>query len=107
MASQTSNQALPYPQGTDTPADTPLFIQSLAQAVEKKLVQVFTTTSDRDTKLTAPTNGMLAVCTSSEEMFLRVGGAWVRIYPTTSQIMYGTSTPSNSSGADGDIYMKY
>lgn len=107
MATTTANQGMPYPQSSDTPADTPLFIQNLAQALEKKLVQVFTTSTDRDTKLTSPTNGMFCVLTTPGEMYLRTGGAWVKTYPVDSHILSGTTTPSSGSGNNGDIYIKY
>lgn len=106
MALNTANQGLPYPEGTDAP-NVPQFIQNLATAVEKKLVMVFTNSSQRGTKVAAPTAGMLCVLTDSDVIEMYDGAAWVRVFPAPGpSITRGTTVPSNGSGADGDIFLK-
>lgn len=77
----TTNQALPYPALTD-PANGPVAVQNLAQAVEKKLVMVFVDAADRAAKLTAPTAGMLSFLTATGLFYYYSGTAWVQLLPT-------------------------
>lgn len=107
MATNTANQALPYPQPTDDPADTPSFIQGLAEAVEKKLVMVFTDSTQRTTKVPAPTSGMMSVLTSTDIVEFFDGAVWKQIYPPlVPTFTRGTSVPSNGTGANGDVFFK-
>jgi len=107
MATTTTNQLLPYPVSTDTPADTPLFMQNLAQAVEKKLVQVFTSTTDRNTKLPTPVTGMFCITTDTLRAFWWNGASWIQVLPiTVPAITSGGSVPLDANGANGDIYFK-
>lgn len=107
MATTTANQAMPYPEPEDDPADVPEFIQNLAEAVEKKLVMVFTSTSQRSTKVPSPTAGMMSVMTDTDVVEFYDGAAWKRVYPpAVPAITVGTAVPSNSSGANGDIFIK-
>lgn len=107
MALNTTNQGLPYPESTDTP-NTPLHIQNLAVAVEKKVVMVFTDSTQRDTKVAAPTSGMFCVLTGTDVVQFYDGATWQQIYPPViPTFTRGTVVPSNSSGADGDVFLKF
>lgn len=103
----TANQALPYPTSTDDP-NVPQDLQALAEAVEKKLVMVFTGTSDRSTRLPAPTAGMVSVRTDVDIVEVYDGAAWQQVYPPkVPAVTNGTVVPSNSSGANGDVFFKF
>ena len=107
MATTTANQGLPYPQSTDTPADTPLFMQNLALAVEKQLVMTFTSISDRDAKVTVPVKGMFAITKDTMFGYWYDGTQWVKILPVTvPAITSGSSVPLDANGSNGDIYFK-
>lgn len=108
----TAIQSLPYPDGdnaANTPADTPLFIQRLAEAVEKRLFGVYATASDRDTKIGGSLEeGMIAYLKDSDIMVLYTGAAWKQVYPVTGPTLRsGTTTPDNSLGVNGDVYVKF
>lgn len=107
MATTTAIQGLPVPQSTDTP-DVPRDFLALANAVEKKLVMVFTTTAQRSSLVTSPTAGMVTVITSTETIDLYNGTTWKQIYPPTGQPNHsvGSTVPSNATGADGDVFFK-
>lgn len=106
MPGTTPLQGLSYSIGSDNPKTIDDTMKLLAEGLEKKLVQVYTSTTDRDSKLTAPTNGMLVYLTGTNVLQLRVGSSWTQIYPPPSAptITSGTSVPSNSTGADGDLF---
>lgn len=105
MASgRTTNQQLAYPVGSDRP-DIAGDLLQIVTMIEKKLVQVFTSTADRDARQTAPTAGMLCAITGTGVIQFHNGTSWVQIYPTTGPAhTRGTSVPANSSGADGDVF---
>lgn len=71
----TSNQQLPYPSLGEA-ANGPAAIQSLAQSVEGKLVQNFTSASDRGTRLPAPTEGMLTYLRDTDRLEMWDGATW-------------------------------
>jgi hypothetical protein len=106
MPANTPLQGLPYSIGSDAPGTIDNTMQALAEALEKKLVQVYDDVADRDATITAPENGMVAVLTIPGEMYLRVAGAWQRIYPAadTPSITSSSSVPANTTGSDGDIH---
>lgn len=79
----TPMQALPYPSLTD-PANGPVGFQNLAQAVEKKLVQIYVDAADRAAKATAPTAGMFSFLTSTGVFEFYTGAAWVALRPLTN-----------------------
>jgi len=108
MATTTANQGLPYPEEADTP-DPPRDFLALANAVEKKLVMAFTSAADRDAKVTAPVEGMLAVLKDVNQAHLYFDGAWSQLYPPTNmqQITSGTTAPDNAAGSNGDLYVQY
>lgn len=76
-------QGLPYPALSD-PANGPVGFQNLAQALEKKLVQVYTDGADRAAKVTAPTAGMFTFLTATGRYEYYTGTAWVALLPLTN-----------------------
>ena len=107
MAGTTSNQQLPYPVAGDDP-DVPADVLALATAIEKKLVMVFTSSSDRSTRVPSPTSGMFAVMTDSDTVVFYDGAAWKQIYPpVVPAVTNGTTVPSSGSGANGDVFFKF
>ncbi|WP_239404551.1 hypothetical protein [Frankia sp. Cj3] len=68
-------QALPYPASTDAP-NGPVQLQALGLAVEPKLMMVFSTATDRDAKITAPTAGMVCWLQTPGCQAFYDGSAW-------------------------------
>lgn len=71
----TANQQLPYPASSSVP-NVPSDLQLLALAVEKKGVQVFASASDRSTRQTAPTEGMICWLQDVNRFDHYTGSAW-------------------------------
>lgn len=67
--------ALPYPATTDAP-NGPAQFQALAQATETLLVNRFTSTTDRDTRITSPLPGMLAWIADARLWTFYDGSQW-------------------------------
>lgn len=106
MPDATPLQALPVPIATDDP-DVVGDVTTLAKAIEKKLVQVYLSASDRNAKVTAPTEGMFCILKDTNIIQFHDGTNWIQIYPTSfPSITSGTNAPSNSSGANGDVFFK-
>jgi hypothetical protein len=106
MSTTTANQGLPVPQSSDEP-DVPAFIVALAEAAEKKLVMVFTNSTQRTTKVPSPTSGMMSVLTDTDVVEFYDGATWQRVYPpAVPAFTRGTVVPSNGSGANGDVFFK-
>lgn len=102
----TANQGLPYPVAGDDP-DVPGDMQALAEASEKKMVMVFTNSSQRGTKVPSPTSGMVSVLTDIDVVEFYDGAAWQRIYPpVVPTFTRGSTVPSNGTGANGDVFFK-
>lgn len=107
MATTTANQQLPVPESTDDP-DVVTDMTALATAIEKKLVMVFTSSSDRSTRVPSPTAGMFAAMTDSDTVVFYDGAAWKQVYPpVVPAITNGTTVPSSGSGANGDVFFKF
>lgn len=100
-------QALPYPDENSLINAVDEYIRNVAFALEKKLLMVFASAADRDSKLTAPTEGMLAWLQDVDKLMLRTGTAWVQIYPPVPNFTFGTGAPSTTTGNVGDIYIQY
>jgi len=104
MATTTPLQGLPIPETTDDP-DVVGDITSLALAIEKRLAGVYTTVADRDSKITAPQAGQIAVLTGSNVVTAYLGGTWKQVYPAAGPaITSGTGAPAG--GANGDVYFR-
>jgi hypothetical protein len=77
MTATTTIQGLPYRVGTDAP-DLAAATLALAQAVETKLVMVYASATDRSSKVTSPTEGMLGWLQDVNAYDYHNGSIWVR-----------------------------
>jgi hypothetical protein len=100
-------QGWPIPVNGDDP-DIPGDMAALAKAIEKKVVGTYTTTADRDAKITAPTEGQFAYVLGNDTLYCYTGAplAWAVFPPIAPDISSGTSVPPNSSGRNGDVFFK-
>ena len=105
MATTTTNQALPIPQTTDDP-DVVGDMVALATAIEKKLVMVFNNTTDRNTRVTSPTEGMFCFMKDTNTFLVYDGAAWVNAIGALPAFTSGSTVPANTSGNNGDVFFK-
>jgi hypothetical protein len=98
-------QTLPYPALSD-PANGPVGFQNLAQAVEKKLVQVYVDATDRAAKVTAPTAGMLCYLTTAARYELYNGTAWVPLGAGQQAVCGGLKQTAAQSGWTSTLHAK-
>lgn len=105
MATTTGNQQIRVPQSTDDP-DVVDDLNKAVTDIEKKLVMVFNSATDRSTRLSAPTEGMLSYLKDTDSYYFFNGTAWTLLVPALPTFSSGTSVPSNGSGANGDVFWK-
>lgn len=107
MATTTPAQAFPVPQSGDDP-NVAEDMTNLAKAIEKRVMGVYATAAARDTATAAAgvEEGMFAFTKDNDKMWYYTGSAWVAFPPAQPAITSGTSVPSNSTGANGDIFFK-
>ena len=105
MATVTPQQDLPIPEDGDDP-DIPDDLASLATAIEKKLVGVFNNSTDRGTRVTAPTEGQVSYLKDTDLFYFWTGAAWTAMFPAQISITAGSTVPSNAVGANGDLFLK-
>jgi len=99
-------QGFRYPDMNEYLKDVPQFIQNLAVDVEKRVVMIFTTASDRGTKLPTPVSGQVTWLQDQKALDVYDGAVYKRIYPPSPNITSGTAVPSGT-GAVGDLYVQY
>ena len=105
MATTTTMQGFRIPEQTDTP-DVPRDITNLAHDVELKVMGVYSSASDRDTKIASPVEGQFAYCVDVGTAYVFHSGSWVTYPPPQVSITSGATVPANSSGNDGDVFFK-
>lgn len=105
MPTTTTMQALPLPIPADDP-NIPDDMSSLALAIEKKLVGVYASTTDRGTKVTSPVEGQVAYLQDTNTFTFWTGSAWAAVVPAQVSITAGSSVPSGGTGNDGDVFLK-
>ena len=107
MPGTTPAQAFRIPVSTDDP-DVVDDVTQLAKMIEKRVVGVYNSTADRDSKTTAAgvEEGMFAFTKDANKVWYFDGTAWVAFPPAQPAITSGSSVPANSSGANGDIFFK-
>ena len=107
MPGTTPAQGFRVPISSDDP-DIVDDITQLAKAIEKRVMGVYATTAARDAATTAAGvgEGMFAFTQDTDSVWYYSGSAWVKFPPAQPAITSGTSVPSNSSGADGDVFFK-
>ncbi len=86
-----------------TTPTVPAHLTTIINAIEEQVVLYATDWSYADTFIAPYQNGMLIYINADEELHLRLGGAWMKIYPTNYT---GTGTPSGALGSDGDLYFQ-
>lgn len=89
----------------DDPAQptVPAHLQAIVDAIEEHVILYADDWSYADTFIAPYTNGMLLFVADPEALYLRLGGAWVKVYPTS---FTGTGPPDPTLGADGDLYFQ-
>lgn len=105
MATTTPHQAFPVPTATDDP-DIPGDLLALANAIEKRVAGVYASVADRTSKVPAPQEGQVAFLKDTDSWTFYNGSAWAAMFPTPPLITSGTTVPANSSGANGDVFLK-
>lgn len=105
MATTTQRQALPVPTATDDP-DIPGDLLALANAIEKRLFAVHTTTAARDAATPSPQDGMFCYITGTNTVYVYQDGAWVSFPGALPTFTTGTAVPNNATGSNGDVYFR-
>jgi hypothetical protein len=100
-------QGIRVPINGDDP-DIPGDMYNMAFDIEKKLLGVYTTAADRDAKITSPAEGQFAYLKNNDTLYCYMGAplAWTIFPPPQPAITSGTSVPPNSSGTNGDVFLK-
>lgn len=99
-------QGFRYPDMNEYLKDVPQFIQNLALDVEKRVVMIFASSSDRSTKLPSPVAGQVTYLQDQKAWDGFDGTAYRRIWPPSPNITSGTAVPTGT-GAVGDLYVQY
>lgn len=105
MATNSPVQGFRVPDEADTP-DPPRDFANLAADVEKRVMMVFASATDRDAKLTAPTEGMFAYLKDTNAVTYHDGSGWTPFPPAQVKITSGTGAPDNSTGSNNDVYFR-
>lgn len=106
--SATPLQAFPTPRDADDP-DVPGDVYALAVAIEKKVVGVYASAAARNSTITAPANGQVALLSDTRAItvYNSTTTTWQTVFPQAiPTFSSGSSVPSNASGADGDVFYK-
>jgi hypothetical protein len=107
MPSTTPIQGFRIPVSTDDP-DIVDDMTQLAKAIEKRVVGIYASASDRDTKVAGNVEeGMFAFTKDTNSFWYHDGTNWVGFPTVVPVIRSGTGNPVNSTGIDGDVYIKY
>lgn len=107
MPTTTPNQGIPIPVETDDP-NIPDDLNTLVTFMEKQLVGIYTSVTDRNTRATSPIEGQIAFTKDTNTFYVYDGAAWQQMYISIGayvpQITSGTGDPTG--GNDGDVYFK-
>jgi len=103
----TPAQQFPIPVDGDDP-DVTGDTATLAKAIEKRVVGVYASTADRDTKTAAAgvQEGMFAFTKDTNKLWYHDGAAWQEFRIGSFAITSGGTVPANSSGNNGDVFFK-
>lgn len=104
MPTTTPGQAFPVPTSADDP-DVPDDLMNLALAIEKRVMGVYASSAARGTAVPAPQEGQVAYLADTNSFTFYNGSAWVAMFAQVA-ITSGTTVPSNSSGSNGDVFLK-
>lgn len=104
MPTTTGNQGIPYPLKGDSPGYIAEYIRDAVLALEKRSVMIFTSASDRSTKMVgtnSPIAGQISILTDSLSVEKYNGSAWVAVTPKIT-----VSTGNPTGGVNGDLWLK-
>lgn len=105
----TTRQGIRIPLATDDP-NVVDDIGRLVADIEIRLAGTYTSATDRATRNPSPVQGQVAILKDSNTITMYGGSTpgWIQIYPPPAQPTFtsGTVVPSNSSGANGDVFLK-
>lgn len=82
MATSTTINGFPKPELSDVP-NIETAVGNLANAVDSRVVPVFSTTGARDTAIASPSFGMMAAVSGTGELYMYNGSLWVSARPRT------------------------
>lgn len=105
MATTTPGQSFPVPTTGDDP-DIPADLNTLALAIEKRVVGVYNNVTDRDTRVTAPQEGQVAYLKDTNTFVFFTGSVWTAMFTQPPAFTVSTAVPSNVTGVDGDVWFK-
>jgi hypothetical protein len=104
MPTNTSNQQIPYPLKSDSPGYLAEYIRDAVLALEKRSVMIFTSASDRDSRMVgsfAPVAGNICILLDSLKVLKFNGSSWINVIPNIT-----VSTASPTGGENGDLWLK-
>lgn len=109
MPTNTPIAGFRIPVGGDDP-DVVDDLTQLARGIEKRVIAVFATPTDRDTAYSGLLEeGLFAFTKDANQLWYYDGAAWIEFVPSTGQkIGSGPSVPTNSDPnyADNDVFFK-
>jgi hypothetical protein len=109
MPGTTPAQGFRIPIQADDP-DVVDDMTQLAKAIEKRVVGVYATEADRDTKTIAAgvEEGMIALTKDNDKVWRYDGAAWVEFPVRQAKVGSGPTVPTASDPAyvNGDIFFK-
>jgi hypothetical protein len=105
MATTTNQQGFPVPTAGDDP-DIPADLLALANAIERRVVGVYNSATDRNTKITSPQEGQFAYLKDVDLLTKYNGTAWENAFPSPPTFSSGPTVPANGSGTNGDVFFK-
>lgn len=106
MPTTSANQGIRVLQSTDNP-DVVDDVNTIAAALELRVVGTYNSAADRSTRVPSPVQGMVSVLKDTNTLQLYSGTTWLTVYPpAVPSITSGTSVPSNGTGVNGDVFFK-
>ena len=106
MPTTSANQGIRVLLTSDDP-NIPDDVNTIAAALELRVVGTYTSVSDRSSRVPSPIQGMVSILKDSNTLQIYSGSTWLTVYPPpVPSITSGTSVPSNGTGANGDVFFK-
>lgn len=105
MPTTTTAQGFPVMVDGDDP-NIPEDIMNLTKAIEKRVMGVYNTATDRNTKLPTPEEGQVAYLKDTNTFTFYTGSAWTNMFTAPPTFTSGATVPANTSGSNGDVFFK-
>lgn len=101
MATTTTINAFPVPELADAP-NIETAVGNFADAVDARVIPIFSTTTARGTAIPSPTEGQMAYVTGTDELYIYSGTAWISAKPriaaiTSLETVTDSTTLTNST----------